>query len=319
MRDAFVEELLALMKADDRLMLLTADLGFGTFDRISEQCPRQFLNVGVAEQNMVGIATGLALEGRTVFTYSIANFATLRCLEQIRNDASYHGLNINVVASGGGFSYGGLGMSHHATEDLTILRALPGVTVTAPGTLYEMRQTVPALVAAPGVSYLRIDKTHGEDEGAGSLVSAPYELGRARRVREGGDVTLISSGGILCEAQRAAETLAREGIQCRVVSMHTVKPLDEGEVLAAARETGGIVTIEENTVLGGLGGAVAETCLEAGAIPGYFRRVGMADLYSSMVGSQAYLKEIYRMDAAAIAELVRSQATVTKGIPQAMR
>ncbi len=316
MRDAFVEELLALLKADDRLMLLTADLGFGTFDRISEQCPRQFLNVGVAEQNMVGIATGLALEGRTVFTYSIANFATLRCLEQIRNDASYHGLNINVVASGGGFSYGGLGMSHHATEDLTILRGLPGVTVTAPGTLYEMRQTVPALVAAPGVGYLRIDKTQGQDDGAGS---APYELGKARRLREGGDVTLIACGGILCEAQRAADTLDRAGIQCRVVSMHTLKPLDEGEVLAAARETGGIVTIEENTVLGGLGGAVAETCLEAGATPGFFRRVGMADIYSSVVGSQAYLKEYYRMDAAAIVELVRSQVALTKGIPQTLR
>ncbi|MCZ6533018.1 MAG: transketolase [SAR324 cluster bacterium] len=313
MRDAFVEELLAFLKRDAQVMLLTADLGFGIFDEIAAQCPGQFFNVGVAEQNMVGIATGLALEGRKVFTYSIANFAFLRCMEQIRNDACYHDLNINIAASGGGFSYGALGMSHHATEDLSILRSLPGITLVAPGTVWEMRQAVPALLAAPGVSYLRIDKSHAEDSAAGAV---PYTLGKARRLREGTDVTLIATGGILREALLAAEALAKERIECRVLSMHTVKPLDEHEVLAAARETRGIVTVEENTVLGGLGSAVAETCLEAGTSPGFFRRIGMADTYATVVGSQTYLKQIYGMDAAAIADTVRGQITSPASLRQ---
>ncbi len=309
MRDAFVEELLALLKQDPGAMLLTGDLGFGIFDEISQLCPRQFINVGVAEQNMVGIATGLALEGRKVFTYSIANFAFLRCLEQIRNDACYHELNINIAASGGGFSYGALGMSHHATEDISIMRGLPGVTLVAPGTVWEMRRAVPALLAAPGVGYLRIDKSQAEEPSQG----VPFQLGKARRLREGADVALISTGGILMEALQAAERLAQEGLECRVLSMHTVKPLDVDEVLAAATETGGIVTIEENTVIGGLGGAVAEACMAAGASPAFFRSIGMADMYATAVGSQSYLKQLYGMDAAAIADTVRKQIALPAG------
>ena len=134
MRDAFVKKLSELAEKDSSIFFITADLGFGVFDDFAARFPSQYLNVGVAEQNMVGIATGLGLEGRKVFTYSIANFATLRCLEQIRNDAAYHEINLTVVASGGGFTYGGLGMSHHATEDISIMRSLPGVKVVAPCT-----------------------------------------------------------------------------------------------------------------------------------------------------------------------------------------
>lgn len=310
MRDAFCDELLALLKRDPRAVLLTGDLGFGIFDQIVAECPRQFINIGVAEQNMMGIATGLGLEGRTVFAYSIANFATLRCLEQIRNDAAYHEVNVNVVASGGGFSYGSLGMSHHATEDLSFMRSLPGITVVAPATAWEMRHAVPALAAAPGVGYLRIDKGKAEERAAERV---PFALGTARRVREGGDVTLLAAGAILSEALAAAETLDARGIACRVVSVHTLKPLDTAEVLAAARETRGVVTVEENTVLGGLGGAVAETCLEAGVHPGFFARIGMADVYSATVGSQTFLRRHYRMDAAAIVDAVQARVAVPAG------
>ena len=154
----------ALAERDSRLMLVTGDLGFGVLNRFIERFPRQFLNVGVAEQNMTGIAAGLALEGRTVFTYSIGNFPTLRCLEQLRNDAAYHGANVKVVAVGGGFSYGSLGFSHHATEDLAILRALPNVTVVAPGDDWETQEATTAIWEQPGTCYIRLDRASGRRE-----------------------------------------------------------------------------------------------------------------------------------------------------------
>lgn len=298
MRDAFLKALTELAAADRRIMLLTADLGFGVFEGFAERFPHQYVNVGVAEQNMTGIATGLALEGHTVFTYSIGNFPTLRCLEQIRNDACYHGVNVNVVASGGGFSYGALGMSHHATEDLAILRALPDMTVVAPGDRWEAGEATLALARTPGVGYLRLDKTAASTVPSGGET---FGLGRARRVREGSAATLICTGGILAEAMTAASVLAEQGVECRVVSMHTVKPIDKSEIRSAALETGGIVTVEEHNISGGLGSAVAEVCMDENVRPGFFSRVALNDRYSSIVGEQAYLRERYGLDAAAIA------------------
>lgn len=199
MRDAFMNTLTALAERDESLFFITADLGYGVVEPFAERFPKQFLNVGVAEQNMTGVATGLALEGRTVFTYSIGNFPTLRCLEQIRNDACYHNANIKIIASGGGFSYGALGMSHHTTEDLGILRALPGVTIVAPGTAWEAGQATAALATQAGVGYLRLDKTAATDSG-GDI----FSLGKARRLREGEDLTLLCTGGIIAEALAAA-------------------------------------------------------------------------------------------------------------------
>src|SRR3954468_17255260 len=154
MRDAFTRRLEELAAQDPRIFLITGDLGFGVLDPFEKKFPKQYLNAGVAEQNMTGLATGLALEGRVVFTYSIGNFPTLRCLEQIRNDAAYHEANVKIIAIGGGFSYGALGMSHHATEDLAILRAIPGITVVAPGDDLETRGATRALVETPGTCYL---------------------------------------------------------------------------------------------------------------------------------------------------------------------
>jgi transketolase len=311
-RDAFVERLMELAEADPRIVLVTGDLGFGVLvdptpdgskPRFAERFPRQYLNAGVAEQNMTGLATGLALEGRIAFTYSIANFPTLRCLEQVRNDAAYHGANVKVVAIGGGFSYGALGISHHATEDLAIMRSLPDVTVVSPGDIWETQEATTAIVAAPGTCYLRLDKssappTHREDE--------IFELGKARTVREGSDLTLIATGGILGEALEAADRLSDGGIRCRVLSLHTLKPFDHEAVVAAARETGGIVTVEEHTIHGGLGSAVAEACLDAGVMPGAFSRIGLEAGFSSIVGSQQYLRSVYGMDAGSIVERCRA-------------
>jgi transketolase len=289
-----------LAAVDPRVYLITGDLGFGVFDQYVRLFPRQFLNAGVAEQNMTGVATGLALEGRIVFTYSIGNFPTLRCLEQIRNDAAYHDANVKVVAIGGGFSYGALGMSHHATEDISIMRSI-GIPVVAPGCDWEAEEAVSALCATPGTCYLRLDKTSA---GNTQRPGEKFVLDRARLLREGNDVTLVSTGGILSVVLAAADRLAEDGIRCRVLSMHTVHPLDRDAVLAAARETGGIVTVEEHTLLGGMGGAVAECCLDAGVSPQVFRRVALQAGSPYLVGSQEYLRSRYGMDAVAIVDAV---------------
>jgi transketolase len=301
MRNAFMAAFFELAKADKNIMLLTGDLGFGVFEAFQQKFPKQFLNVGVAEQNMMGIASGLALEGKTVFTYSIGNFPTLRCLEQIRNDACYHELNINIVASGGGFSYGGLGMSHHATEDIAIMRALPKTTVIAPSTAWEAGEATRLLAKTAGVGYLRIDKSAVAENGN----FPPFQIGKAMRLREGSDVTIFGYGGILQEAMLAAEKLSNLGISCRVSSLHTVKPIDVNEIVSACKETQGIITIEEHILNGGLGGAIAEVCMDKGLKTNFFVRMGMQDEYSAIVGDQQYLRNYYHIDASSIINSIK--------------
>lgn len=298
MRDAFIAELTVLAAADPSVMLLTGDLGFGVLTDFADRFPDQFLNAGVAEQNMTGLACGLALEGRKVYTYSIANFTTLRPLEQIRNDVCYHDADVTLVSVGGGFSYGQLGMSHFATEDLAIMRALPNMEIIAPADPWETRLLTRQMAAKSGPKYLRLDK------GSAGTPETDVELGKIRKVREGADVTLIGIGAIVSEALAAAQILEEKGISSRVLSVHSLKPFDADSVLAAARETGGLITIEEHNVIGGLGGVVAETCLEAAAAPGFFWRIGLQDQYPSVVGDQKYLRSIYGLDSVGIAASV---------------
>lgn len=309
MRDSFIARLSALAERDPRIMLLTGDLGFGVFNDYRSRFPRQFLNVGVAEQNMIGLATGLALEGHVVFTYSIANFSFMRCLEQLRNDAAYHDCNVNAVCIGGGFSYGALGISHHATEDLSIMRSLPSISVVSPGDNWEASEATESLAQHPGVSYLRLDKTITETT---QLPGEEFCLGKIRQIRDGKHITLAATGGILAEALEAARLLEQAGIAARVLSVHTIKPLDSNTLAKAAQETGGIVTIEEHTVDGGLGSAVAENLLEMGVTPRCFARVGLRAGFSSRVGSQEYLRAHYGLNATSIAqrtiELLHKQA-----------
>jgi len=305
-RDRFIERLSAMAEHDSRIMLITGDLGFGVLDEYQRRFPNQFINAGVAEQNMTGIATGLALEGHIVFTYSIANFVFMRCLEQIRNDAAYHRANVNIVSIGGGFSYGALGISHHATEDLSIMRSLPSVTVVCPGDNWEAAEATEAIAHEPGTSYLRLDKSSA---GMTQQPEEQFALGKARQLRDGTDMTLVVTGGILGVALNATERLAKQGIHCRVLSLHTISPLDADALSRAARETGGIVTLEEHTVVGGLGGAVAETLLEREDRPTIFRRMGLREGFSSIVGSQDYLRQRYGLDKDAIVSTVKSLLT----------
>ncbi|RPF75034.1 MAG: transketolase [Rickettsiales bacterium TMED289] len=292
MRDAFVKQLNKLAEKDKKIFFITADLGFGVFDEFSKRFPNQYLNVGVAEQNMTGIATALALEGRKVFTYSIANFATLRCLEQIRNDASYHEANITIVASGGGFTYGGLGMSHHATEDIAIMRALPGIRVVAPCTAWETFHATRALAFSKGVNYLRIEK--GGDKKPPKK-NTNFRIGRAIEMMPGKDITIIATGGILKECIKASKTLLKDNIFAQVVSMHSIKPLDEKFIRDCARKTKRIITVEEHNKIGGLGSAVSEV-LSQNNLDCHLKVIALDDVFSSVVGSQDYLRSLYKLD-----------------------
>ena len=305
MRDAFVSRILELAKEDPDLILVTGDLGFGIFDQFRAECPTQVLNVGVAEQNMSSISAGLALSGRNVFTYSLGNFPTLRCLEQIRNDSCYHEANVTVVASGGGFSYGPLGFSHHATEDLSVTRAIPNMVVVAPGTAWEAWRATEELSRRRGTAYLRLDKSFAQE----SRLATGFALGKARRILEGYDFSIIATGGVLGEAVAAAQTLRNSNISARVLSMHTVKPLDEAAILEAASETGGILTLEEHTVIGGLGSAVAETCLRHGISPKRFKSLGVMDVFPDVVGSQSFLRARYGIDEDAIVSAITDSSS----------
>jgi transketolase len=301
MRTAFIETLFELAKQDDRIVLIVGDLGFSVAEPFMAQLPRQFLNAGVAEQNMTAMAAGMALSGRIAVTYSIANFPTLRCLEQIRNDVCYHNANVKVIAVGGGFAYGSLSVTHHATEDLAVMRVMPGMAVVAPGDPIETRAATRAIIAHPGPCYLRLGKA-GEPNVHQSDVD--FVLGKALRLREGRDATLIATGGVLGVAVEAAQDLAGRGIETRVLSMHTLKPLDVEAVLAAARDTRAIVTIEEHSIIGGLGGAVAEVLAEAPGVRVAFKRIGLPSEFSPHIGGQEYLRQRHRLTADAVSEYV---------------
>jgi transketolase len=259
-RTAFIRALTCLAERDPSVWLLTGDMGFSVLESFAARFPDRFVNAGVAEQGMTGIAAGLALAGKTVFTYSIANFPVLRCLEQIRNDLCHHRLRVRIVSVGGGFSYGSQGYTHHGLEDLAVTSALPGMTVLAPGDPVETALAVDALDGLDGPAYLRLGR-------AGEAVvheSNPrFRIGKAIGVREGSDVTLVSTGGILPVVVAASRILACRGCRAGVLSMHTLRPLDEEAIVAAARATGRLVTVEEHGK-GGLAPAVAEVLARQG-------------------------------------------------------
>lgn len=306
MRNAFLAELFDLAQQDDRITFVTGDLGYTVVEKFMETLPKQFLNAGVAEANMTSVAAGMALSGKIVFTYSIANFPTLRCLEQIRNDVCYHRANVKIVSVGGGFAYGSMGATHHAIEDLAVMRALPNLTVVAPGDPVEARAATRAVVAHQGPCYLRLGKAGEPIVHDGPIA---FELGKAIRLRDGRHATLITTGGMLKTATLAADRLEAAGISVRVVSMHTLKPLDEQEVLAAARETGACFTIEEHSVIGGLGSAVAEVLSEADCPKVPFKRLGMPSAFSPHIGSQGYLLKQHGLNDEGVARTV--QATLS--------
>ena len=307
MRDTFVKTLIELAKKDKNIELITGDLGFGVLKPFWEQIPDQFTNAGIAEQNMTTVAAGMALEGKTVFTYSIGNFPTLRCLEQIRNDCAYHNANVKIVCIGGGFVYGSLGMSHQATEDLAILRALPDVVVMAPGDLVEAEEATKAIAAYQGTCYLRLGR--GGEKRIHDKID-DFQIGKAIQVREGKRIAIFSSGAIFEEVQGACDLLLQAGYDPAVYTFPTVKPIDKEVIEQCSKEYEMIVTCEEHNIIGGFGSAVAEVMAEMKEKKAYLVRIGINDVYGIEVGNQSYLREQYGISARKIAARIEEEINV---------
>jgi len=297
MRDTFVRTLVELAKEDENIELLTGDLGFGVLKPFWEQCPNQFTNAGIAEQNMTSVAAGMALEGKNVFTYSIGNFPTLRSLEQIRNDCAYHDANVKVVCVGGGFVYGSLGMSHQATEDLAILRALPNVIVMAPADLVEAEECTRALAKYNGTAYLRLGR--GGEKRIHDKID-DFEIGKAIKVHDGEKIAILSTGAIFEEVTDAYDKLEEKGYNPAVYTFPTVKPIDIRTIETISSEFELVVTVEEHNVIGGFGSAVSEVMARISDKKARLLSIGLNDEYSVRVGNQKYLREQYGMDSNAI-------------------
>lgn len=303
MRDTFVRTLIGLAKENKNIELITGDLGFGVLKPFWEQLPDQFTNAGIAEQNMTTVAAGMALEGKIVFTYSIGNFPTLRCLEQIRNDCAYHRANVKVVCVGGGFVYGSLGMSHQATEDLAILRSLPDVVVMAPGDLVEAEEATKAIAAYPGTCYLRLGR--GGEKRIHDKIQ-DFKIGKAIKVKDGENVVIFSTGAIFEEVDGAYNLLKSRGFSPAVYTFPTVKPIDVELIRKCAERFDYIITCEEHNVIGGFGSAVAEVMAEMKNRKAALIRIGMEDQYAVLVGNQKYLRDKYGMSAEKIADRIEA-------------
>lgn len=296
-REGYGEALVELAETRDDLVVMDADLAAATKTAAFRKAhPERFFNAGIAEQNMMGVAAGLAASGKLVFASSFAMFAAGRAFEQVRNSIAYPRLNVKIGATHAGISVGEDGATHQCCEDIALMRTIPGMTILNPADYVEARQAVFAAAETDGPVYLRFGRL-----AVPVIFDASYtfQIGKAARLTEGSDVTLIATGLPVGEALKASEMLRGEGIRARVVNMSTVKPLDRDEVIAAAKETGAIVTAEEHSVVGGLGGAVAETVCETVPVP--VLRVGVEDVFGKS-GPAAELLEVFGLTARHIAQ-----------------
>lgn len=301
MRTIFNKTLLEIAEKDPRIHMVLADIGYGEIDEFARRFPERYYNCGVMEQNMTGVACGIAMEGNIALTYSIANFPTLRCLEQIRNDVCYHNANVKIVNIGGGVSYGPLGVSHHSTEDIAILRALPNMVVVVPCDMQEAEAATYATFEYEGPVFYRCGY---KNEKVIHHRPFKFELGKAITVEDGDDCTVIFCGPIGYEAQKAVEAAREKGINCRLISMHTVKPIDKEAIIKAAKETGKIITVEEHNLSGGLGSAVAEVLADEGELNVKMKRIALPDVNVHEVGSQQWLRDFYHISAPYIEEAI---------------
>lgn len=304
MRNAFADELTKLSN-DSRVVMLSGDIGNRLFDKFREAAPERFLNCGVAEQNMMGVAAGMAMSGFRPFAYTITPFVTTRCLEQIRTDACYHEAPVTIVAVGAGLAYAGLGPTHHSCEDIAFLRAIPNLVVICPGDSFEVRAAMRAVLEQDRPAYIRLGKK-GEAT-VHSEIPADFRIGKALTVREGGDVCLLSTGNMLPEAVHAAEILSDKGLSARVVSFHTVKPLDEHCLREAFGKFRLVATLEEHSIHGGFGSAVAEWLIDSRTPPKPFIRVGTPDKFYKLAGEQEYAREQLGLTGHQIADRIAAE------------
>lgn len=301
-REVYGNALVELGRQRNDVVVLTADLmrsnKTGAF---RSAFPARFFNVGISEQDMVGMAAGMALRGKVPFVSTFAAFASMRACEQVRTDVAYQNLNVNIVATHGGVTSTG-GTTHYALEDLAIMRAIANMTVIVPGDPNQVGRAVRAVVERDGPSYIRIGR--GMEPVVYENDDYEYQIGKAVTVKDGSDVTVIACGICVFNALAAARELATQGISVRVIDMHTIKPLDSEVVLKAARETGAILTAEEHSVVGGLGSAVADVLAEAG-LGIRFRKLGFPDAFAAY-GPPEELYAKHGIDPAGIARQIKN-------------
>ncbi len=294
MREACLDQVYELAKKDPRIVFIGSDLGVGTLRKFREEMPDRFLMEGISEAHVVGMAAGMALEGSIVYVNTISTFITRRCFEQIVVDVCLHNLNVRLIGNGGGLVYAPLGPTHLAIEDISILRAVPNMTIVAVADADEMRRMMPLTAEHRGPIYIRLAKGYDPIVTNDEL---PFRIGKAIPMRAGREVLLVTTGITLKIAQEAAARLALEGIDAGILHMPTLKPLDTEALLDLATPARAVIAIEENSIIGGLGSAVAEVLAEAALSPTKkFRRIGIPDVFPDRYGSQANLMDYYRIN-----------------------
>jgi transketolase len=299
-RETYRKTLLELARRDLRIYCLDSDMG-GLETSFQEHLPQQYVDLGIAEANLMSVSAALAKMGKIPFVNTMAAFASSRAYEQVKIDIAYNNLPVRIVATHGGLAAAYLGPTHHAQQDFAAMRALPNMTVMTPADAAETAKMIEAVVGLPGPVYIRLGRNRTDP-----VYRCDYDfaVGRAVELRPGGDVTIVAAGSYpVLAALGAHERLAALGIAARVLNMHTLKPLDQEALVRAARETRGIVTVEDHSVLGGLGGAVAETLGERA--PAWLRRIGIADEFCDRVGDHCQLIESYGVDATRLVEVVQ--------------
>jgi transketolase len=285
MKATFINTISELMDLHEDVVTVTADMGFSVFEELQKKYPKRFINTGVTEQASVSISAGLALSGFTVYFYAQAAFATMRCFEQLHLDVAYSNLNIKVVGVNAGFSLNQLGVSHFSVEDVGIVRTLPRMTIFTPGNIHEMRWAMLTSYEIQGPTYLRyskLDDLHGENK------YPPLTVGSPVQIAKGSDAILLVSGGVMKIAKQAADLLKKQNISLALYSVPTVKPLNEEKLINIIKKYPLVLTLEEHTVIGGLGSAVSEIIAEAAGAP-RVKRLGIQDKFMSVTGSMDYL------------------------------
>ena len=303
MRKVVLDQVYELARKNKKIFFIGSDLGYGVLKQFKDEMPERFLMEGVYEANIIGVAAGLALEGKIIYVNTIATFLTRRCFEQIVLDLCLHNVKVRLIASGGGVVYAPLGPTHQAIDDLAILRVIPNMTIVCPADAEEMKRFMPLTVDYPGPIYIRLGK------GSDPLVSRPdlpFEIGKAICLREGKDALIVTTGITLKQALDAAVELEKERIQATVLHMHTIKPLDTRALQQYASLAPVVVTIEEHSIIGGLGSAVAEFLAEQNyERPKRFQRIGLPDQFMQGYGNQASMMERYGVTTAKVVQVVK--------------
>jgi transketolase len=287
MRNAFVKTLTELARKDDRIFLVTADMGFSVFENFQEEFPNRFLNTGIAEQNTIGIAAGLAMSGKIVYVYSIIPFITMRCFEQIRLDLAYNNANVKLVGVGAGFTYGSMGSSHHAIEDISIMRSIPNMTVLCPGDPFETEELIKRSYEKNGPTYIRLGKN---GEPIIHKNKNKIEIGEPISITKGNDLILITTSNTLELAKSWVDEWYQEGIHVNLISMPTIKPINQLSIKKLIDMKIPMITLEEHSIIGGLGSTISEIIAESGKSV-KFKRMGINDEFSHYVGGAEFQRK----------------------------